>query len=345
MNTFSTLQTLIHPLISFISTFNWIDVVIIAVFGFYIVEGYALGFIAGVVDFVSFTLSFILALRYYSSFGHLLVKTFSMPTGFANALGFITVAFVSEFLIGFLFRRFITSSAMFKKAFFGNPAILRVNNILGILPGILSSLILLTFFLTLVVTLPLSPTLKNYVLSSKIGGFLVANTQGIEKQLNNVFGGAVNETLNFLTVEPKSNEIVSLHFSTTNYSEDKQAEAQMFNMVNNERSSRGISTLTFDNALTQVGKAHCEDMFARGYFSHYTPEGLSPFDRMNAAGISFSYAGENLALAPNVTLAMQGLMASPGHRENILSPNFGKIGVAVVNGGIYGEMFCQEFTD
>lgn len=83
----------------------------------------------------------------------------------------------------------------------------------------------------------------------------------------------------------------------------------------------------------------------RGYFSHYTPEGLSPFDRMNAAGMSFSFAGENLALAPNVAMAMQGLMNSAGHRANILSPNFGKVGIGVIDGGIYGEMFCQEFTD
>ena len=86
-------------------------------------------------------------------------------------------------------------------------------------------------------------------------------------------------------------------------------------------------------------------MFARGYFSHYTPEGLSPFDRMAQTDVSYTYAGENLALAPNVTVAMQGLMQSPGHRANILFPNFGKLGVGVIDGGIYGQMYCQEFTD
>ena len=86
-------------------------------------------------------------------------------------------------------------------------------------------------------------------------------------------------------------------------------------------------------------------MFARGYFSHYTPEGLTPFDRMAQGDAYFTYAGENLALAPNVTIAMQGLMQSLGHRANILSANFGKIGVGVIDGGIYGQMFCQEFTD
>jgi len=44
-------------------------------------------------------------------------------------------------------------------------------------------------------------------------------------------------------------------------------------------------------------------------------------------------------------LAMQGLMNSPGHRANILSPSFHKVGIGVLDAGIYGEMFVQEFTD
>jgi uncharacterized protein YkwD len=86
-------------------------------------------------------------------------------------------------------------------------------------------------------------------------------------------------------------------------------------------------------------------MFTRGYFSHYTPGGVSPFDRMADAGVTYVYAGENLALAPSTDLAMQGLMNSPGHRANILNPNFNKIGIGVIDGGIYGKMYSQEFTN
>jgi uncharacterized protein YkwD len=119
----------------------------------------------------------------------------------------------------------------------------------------------------------------------------------------------------------------------------------MLLLINNERTSRGLKAIVFDANLAQVGRDHCSDMFKRGYFSHYTPEGASPFDRMVSNGISFNYAGENLALAPNVDLSMQGLMQSPGHKANILSSNFNRVGIGVIDGGIYGEMFCQEFTD
>ena len=77
-------------------------------------------------------------------------------------------------------------------------------------------------------------------------------------------------------------------------------------------------------------------MFANGYFSHYDQHNTSPFDRMKSVGISYTSAGENLALAPNVNLAMQGLMNSPGHRANILSTSFHKVGIGVVDGGIRG---------
>ena len=209
----------------------------------------------------------------------------------------------------------------------------------------LSALILFSFILSVIVALPLSVFLKRSVSSSKIGSFLVSKTSGFEKDLNNVFGGAVNDTLNFLTIEPKSTETVNLNFKTLKVTVDEAAEAAMFASVNKERTLRGLSSLDTDKRLTAAGRAHCVDMLKRGYFSHNTPEGLTPFDRMAQADVGFTYAGENLALAPNVETAMQGLMNSPGHKANILSVNFGTAGIGVIDGGIYGQMYCQEFTD
>lgn len=116
-------------------------------------------------------------------------------------------------------------------------------------------------------------------------------------------------------------------------------------MVNAQRVNQGLAPLTISTSLSDLALAHSDDMFKRGYFSHYTPEGLSPFDRMEKARISYQYAGENLALAPSTQLAMQGLMNSPGHRANILNPNFHQIGIGVIDGGIYGKMYTQEFTN
>lgn len=323
---------------------NWLDFVIIIVLLFYCLEGYSLGFIAALLDLIGFVSSFIIGLKIYSFFSQVIIKFFSIPPGFSNALGFLIAAFFAEIIIGVILRR-IVYSKYFNRLIIRGPILKSLDKFFGLLFGVFSGLILFAFLLTVIIALPVSVFLKHSVSSSKIGNFLVSKTVGFEKDLNNVFGGAINETINFLTVEPGADEIVNLNFKTRNFSVDITAEQEMFALVNKQRTSRGLSALIVDIKLRETARNHCKDMFVRGYFSHYTPEGLSPFDRMAQADITYTYAGENLALAPNVTVAMQGLMQSPGHRANILSVNFGKLGAGVIDGGIYGQMYCQEFTD
>ena len=119
----------------------------------------------------------------------------------------------------------------------------------------------------------------------------------------------------------------------------------MLELVNRERAAAGLAPLAPDPELTEVARAHSTDMFARGYFSHITPEGRSPFDRMNAAGVKYQTAGENLALAPTLPIAHNGLMNSPGHRANILRPEFGRVGIGIMDGGARGLMVTQNFRN
>lgn len=356
--------------------FNFIDIAIIIIILVYVFEGYALGFIRGFADFITFILSFLFGLTFYATIGDLLVSNLKIPAEFGNALGFFLGAFLCEVILSIIFRKlllpyFLDKTSRSNYSFgketasraifgtFGDIASLpyvrqaqstkyysqRTEKLLGIIPGILSALTLLAFVLTMIVALPLSPFLKDSVAKSKLGNPLVSNITGFDKKINNIFGGTVNDALTFLTVEPESQELLKLNFSTDNVTVDQASEAQMFTDVNSQRASKGIGALTLDQALTAVARAHCKDMFAKGYFSHYTPDGKSPFDRMAEADIQFTNAGENLALAPDEGLAMQGLMNSPGHRANILSKNYNKIGIGVIDSGIYGEMFCQEFTN
>ncbi len=324
---------------------NWIDLILLIIVTIYAIEGYFLGFFAATVDFMSFVLSFVFGLAFYGEIGNILVSIFSIPQGFANALGFLMAAIIFEIIFNVILKKIFYSFPVFIKS---NPKyqnILPLEKALGVIPGALSGLVLAAFILSLIIALPFSVFLKHSVSESKMGSVLVSNTQVFSGSLNEIFGGAVNDTLSFLTIEPKSDESVGLNFKTEKVSVDYEAEQDMWAKVNVERTSRGLNSLTFSEELAKVGRAHCTDMFKRGYFSHYTPEGLSPFDRMVAADVNFLYAGENLALAPSTDLAMKGLMQSPGHKANILSKDFGKVGIGVIDGGIYGEMFCQEFTD
>jgi uncharacterized protein YkwD len=84
-------------------------------------------------------------------------------------------------------------------------------------------------------------------------------------------------------------------------------------------------------------------MINRGYFSHYNPEGQSPFDRMKKAGITYKTAGENLGINTSVSAAEKAFMNSSGHRANILNSAYTEVGIGVVHspdGSIY---VVQEF--
>jgi len=324
---------------------NLLDIIVVIVLLFYAYEGYSLGFTLAALDLGSFILSFIIALKLYPFVAKALMYFFSLPIGLANALSFFLLAFVSEIVLGILSRRLLHVLPTFKRY----PRLVGVYKVIdhwfGFVPGIISAFIVLSFLFTVIVSLPSSPLVKHLVIDSKIGSRLIANATFFENRLNDVFGGALNESLNFLTVKPDSKETVALHFSTQNGTVDEEAEQAMLKLVNSERKKAGLLPVTADVGLTDVARAHSQDMFARGYFSHYTPDGQSPFDRMDKGDIVYTYAGENLALAPSTDLAMEGLMNSPGHRANILNSHFNKIGIGVIDGGIYGKMFSQEFTD
>ena len=66
---------------------------------------------------------------------------------------------------------------------------------------------------------------------------------------------------------------------------------------------------------------------------------------MRTARLGYLSAGENLALAPTLAGAHQGLMLSPGHRANILRPQFGRLGIGILDGGAQGLMVTQNFRN
>lgn len=324
---------------------NWVDLVIILLMIYYLWGINTRGFIIETLEFASLFLSFILSLKYYTLIGNLIIANFSLPHGISNAFGFLLVGFISQTVISKLISLFYEHIYIPVSKTKLTAPVMRLDNMLGFIPKIGEIIVIIAFFLTLIIALPVQGAIKNDILESRLGQPLVSKTQTIEKQINSIFTPAINETLTFLTVEPSSNETVNLHFTTTDVKVDTSSETRMLDLVNQARTQAGIKKLSVDSKLTELARSYGKEMFSQGYFSHNDPKGQSPFDRMNKAGINFQAAGENLALAPNVSFAFTGLMNSPGHRANILSTDFNKVGIGVINGGIYGEMFVQEFTN
>ncbi|HBG23304.1 MAG TPA: hypothetical protein DDW83_08660 [Peptococcaceae bacterium] len=122
-----------------------------------------------------------------------------------------------------------------------------------------------------------------------------------------------------------------------------QYEQQMVNLVNQERQQAGLKPLTVDSRLVNLARLKSQDMINKNYFNHQSPTYGSPFDMMKNAGVTYRWAGENIAGAGGVDRAHNGLMNSEGHRANILNSNFTHIGIGIVPGGPYGMMFTQMF--
>lgn len=121
------------------------------------------------------------------------------------------------------------------------------------------------------------------------------------------------------------------------------AEARAVQLLNADRAKYGLPALKVNSKLTSLAGKYAQDMINRGYFAHNNPEGQTPFDRMKAAGISYTYAGENLAINSNVDAAQVAFMNSSGHRANVLSSHFTEVGIGVryaPSGPVY---VVQEF--
>ncbi|TQS44278.1 CAP domain-containing protein [Cryptosporangium phraense] len=100
-------------------------------------------------------------------------------------------------------------------------------------------------------------------------------------------------------------------------------------LVNTARAEFGCDPVHTDARLTAAALAHSEDMIARDYFSHNTPENLSPWDRAKAAGYEVP-TGENIALGQKTAEAvMDAWMNSEGHKANILNCQSKAIGVGL----------------
>jgi len=121
-------------------------------------------------------------------------------------------------------------------------------------------------------------------------------------------------------------------------------EEQVAQLVNQERTSRGLSPLSFSTELSRVAEDKAKDMYNNNYFSHTSPTYGSPFQMMQSYGIKYTAAGENIAKGQRSPQeVMDDWMNSSGHRANILSTKFNQIGVGYYN-GYWVQMFIYSDT-
>ena len=318
---------------------NLIDLLLLLVIAASVWGGWRRGFIIGILDLLRWVLSFVAALFLYRPVSLWLSAVTGWTEVWTQPMAFIFVMIVTGILIQILGNRLL-------KRVPRETHDRRVNKALGIVPGLANGLITAAILSAFLLSIPLADGISEGARESLIANRLAGYTDEIETALVPIFDPAIRQTLNRLTtIEPGSSQSVELPFKVERTRTREDLEAEMLDLVNRERAAEGLDPLVADPELAVVARAHSADMFARGYFSHYTPEQASPFDRMRAADVRFRTAGENLALAPTLQIAHRGLMNSPGHRANILRPEFGHLGIGILDGGRYGLMITQNFRN
>jgi hypothetical protein len=115
------------------------------------------------------------------------------------------------------------------------------------------------------------------------------------------------------------------------------AEKQIFDQLNQERLKAGLTALEWNELVAEAARSHSRALAANGKLSHQYSGEPALQERIASRSVRFTVAAENLAFTEHVEDAHLALMNSPGHRANILSPNYNVVGIGVVEqeGKIY----------
>lgn len=114
--------------------------------------------------------------------------------------------------------------------------------------------------------------------------------------------------------------------------------SQLLYLTNLKRQESGSSPLSLSDKLSFAAQHKAKDMFVQNYWAHNSPKGLTPWAFIKNSGYTYVYAGENLARGFETSdEVIKAWMASPDHRENMLSKNYSEVGFAVAKGELLGE--------
>ena len=321
---------------------NLIDLLLVFFIALFAYRGYRRGIIAEGIDLVGFLLSVLLAVRLYPVIG-VPLSWIGIGRGPANFIGGLII-----------FAGLVVGAAIFSRRIHrrvGQASLTENRRIGGAVVGGLWSALLGTFLLVFVTVIPTPGMVQRAVPRSLMGHtvlsadspvYLVMDRYARSDARNLVF--FVRQYLARFESDkepPEPDKCFDIQSSDA-IDPDEEAETLILQMVNKERTSRGLTALKQHNGMRRVARGHSADMYRNGYFCHTNLRLQDPFDRMAAGDVRYGVAGENLALAPTTEMVHRGLMNSPLHKENILRSDFTDLGIGVYKGP-YGLMVTQNF--
>jgi uncharacterized membrane protein required for colicin V production len=307
-----------------------------------LLRGWIRGFVKELLDLVGLVLGVIVAFRLSGPFGDLIADRFGVTPEWARigagialfiivGLGLAVVAH----LLGKVMRL---------------PGLNLSNRLLGAGFAVAWGITILLVVVSLLRALPMPSAVDGALEDSTIVGVLASPESPTQQVFQDLAGDNVLDTL--LALEPlignrrlvlDEDDRVEIEAADPSEIEVRIDEARAsFELVNDARIEAGVDPLTWSDSLAAVALAHAREMYLEGYVSHVSPVTGTVGDRVRAAGVRLVVVGENLALAASPRAVHAGFMESEGHRENVLRPEFDRLGVAAVRGPL-GLMVVQVY--
>lgn len=317
---------------------TWVDWLVILFIILGILQGFWRGFFAQLVQIIAIIVALIVSFWLFPPVADWMEKQFLLPIAVARPLSLVIIFCIASYafqFVGSIVARLIAPVTQ------TNP----INRALGAVLGGLRLAFTLSVILTVLVTLPLSPSLKGPIESARFAKPLIQLSVKLEQLLGRWFQNDSLNALSYKIVGTEDTTTTSLNYTVADAKEDVESEAKLFALINFTRQKDNKSVLKPDEKLRAAARAHARDMLAKGYFSHLSPQGEDVADRVTAAGAVATVVGENLANAPTVEIGHAGLFASEGHRKILLSPDFNAVGVAVLDAGSHGKMIVEVFAN
>lgn len=315
---------------------NWIDVVAILSMLAFTIRGYSAGMITVVLSITEFILSVLLAQRYTSPFSLFITSKFGIPLLWARPIAGVLIVFVTFYVLSLLHL----TQRLRPIYHFANS---QFNRLLGAMFGALQGSLYIAILFLLVLALPVQGTVKQDVQESVFGNALLTIANKYAPGLATMLSISGEQVAALLLPSTADHIVFPTRFSQAVITVNEEGEQQLLNSVNAARIANGVEMLRPNSTLQVIARAYSEQMVREAFFAHVDAQGNDVSDRLEAAGITYQVAGENLALAPDIPTIHEGLMQSPGHRRNILDPQFTEVGIGIVDTGGYGKMATQIF--
>lgn len=317
---------------------NWIDLILILIMLLSILSSVHRGFILSVLDLLCWATSLLTSFLLYGYLSRFFDTYIPGLGPWSPPLAFIILLIISRILLDAGIERLLRRVPLRTHKH-------KLNKIMGVVPGVVNGFLWVTLLSAMFAIMPISSLFATKTRESKLNDWALTKADWLQKKLSPVFCDLFNNIISTKNAAIGESESIKLPFTVSKFRVRRDLEAQMLELVNKERRSEGLKELRPDEEMAVVARKHSADMFKRGYFSHISPEGKDPFQRINEEKIRYYTAGENLALAQTLQIAHDGLMNSPGHRANILRDGFGRVGIGILDGGIYGLMITQNFRN